>query len=270
MVLKQLMARIEARIKSNSEAKQKLNSNERGGSLCKNSVTKSNSLARGYYRFNLVEKRIMEALISQLNPMNPDRTQLQKLELSASDYAKTFDVSEKHAYEHIESAVSGLMHKVFNVSHTDGREEFTLMSNAKYITGEGRITCSFNPYVTPHLIGLKQQFSKYPLSASVNFKSSYTWRIYEILVSWAKDPALTDGVLAGWFTMELDEFRKMLGIPKSYKFNDVKRRVLDVSQCELDEKANITLEVEYIKTRRKVTHLKFTFAEIKQASSVLI
>ena len=263
MSLKQLMARIESRIKLVVENNEQPNDKDEARDLSSNSVTKSNSLARGYYRFNLVEKRVMEALISQLNPKSINTSQLQKLELKAIDYAKTFNVSEKHAYDHIENAVSGLMHKVFSVQNPKGREEFTLMSNAQYMAGAGKITCSFNSYVTPHLIGLKKRFSKYPLSISVDFKSSYTWRIYEILVSWAKDPKLTDNILAGWCTIEVEEFRQMLGVPKSYKFNDVKRRVIELTKEELKQKAKIEIEVEYIKTGRKITHLKFTFAEIK-------
>lgn len=262
MNLKQTMARIEARVKQRNYSEHAPNDKEESRSLCDNSVTKSNSLARGYYRFNLIEKRVMEALISQLNPQSKNITQLQVLELKAVDYAKTFDVSPKNAYEQIESAVHSLMHRVFSVSRKDGREEFTLMSNAKYLSGEGKIICSFNSYVTPDLIGLKNKFLKYPLNIAVNFKSSYTWRIYEILVSWAKDPKITDGVLAGWCTIEIKEFRQMLGIPESYKFNDVKRRVIELSQKELKNKAKIEFDIEYIKTGRRVTHLKFTFAEM--------
>lgn len=257
------MAKIESRIKHNSEIKTLPNKKEEGRNLIENSVTKSNSLARAYYRFNLIEKRVMEALISQLNPQFENVSQLQKLELKAIDYAKTFNVSEKNAYEHIESAVGGLMHKVFSVLNHKGREEFTLMSNAQYIDGEGRITCSFNHYIVPHLIGLHRTFTKYPLVNTVNFKSSYTWRMYEILISWAKDPKYTDGVLVGWFTMDIEELRKTLGIPKSYKFNDIKRRVLDLSKMELKQKSNIELEIEFVKMARKVSHIKFSFAEIK-------
>ena len=262
MNLKQTMARIEAKIKQKSYSESVPNDKEESRNLCENSVTKSNSLARGYYRFNLTEKRVMEALISQLNPQSKMLSQLQVLELKATDYAKTFNVSKKNAYEQIESAVHSLMHRVFSVSRGNDREEFTLMSNAKYSSGDGKIICSFNSYVTPDLIGLKNKFLKYPLEVAVNFKSSYTWRIYEILVSWAKDPKVTYGVLAGWCTIEIKEFRQMLGIPKSYKFNDIKRRVLELSQKELKDNAKIEFDVEYIKTGRKITHLKFTFAEI--------
>jgi len=263
MNITQLMARIESRIKLDSKNKNKPNNPEEGRNLNENSTTKSNSLARAYYRFNLIEKRVMESLISQLNPKCEAVSQIQKLELKAIDYSRTFNVSKKHAYEHIENAVGGLMHKVFSISTPKGREEFTLMSNAQYVDGEGKITCSFNPYIVPHLIGLHQKFTKYPLVATINFKSSYTWRMYEVLVSWAKNPKHTDGILAGWFTMEINELRQTLGIPKSYKFNHVKLRVLDLAKIELKQNLGIELEIKYIKTGRKITHVKFSFAEIK-------
>lgn len=261
--MKQLMAKIESRIRNDSAIKVVPNKKEESGNLDGNSVTKSNSLARAYYRFNLVEKRVMESLISQLNPEVKSISQLDKLELKAVDYARTFKVSEKNAYEQLERAVTGLMHKVFSVPNRKGREEFTLMSNAQYINGEGRITCSFNHYIVPHLIGFHRKFTKYPLAKTVNFKSSYTWRMYEVLVSWAKDPKYTDGILVGWLTMDIEEFRQTIGVPISYKFNDIKRRILDLAKIELKQKARIELEIELIKTGRKVSNIKFSFSEIK-------
>jgi plasmid replication initiation protein len=261
--LQQMMANIEARIRSKDEVKNSSNNIEEGRDLCENSVTKSNSLARGYYRFNLVEKRVMEALISKLNPQISDKFSLQKLELKAIEYAKAFNVSEKLAYRDIESAISGLMGRVFSVPITDGREEFTLMSNAQYLEGDGKITCSFNSYITPHLIGLIKKFTKYPLQIASNFKSSYTWRMYEILVSWAKDPKVTEGILAGWFTIEVTELRQMLGVPESYPWGMFDKQIIQTAKKELLEKANIEVEIERTKSSRKITHLKFIFAETK-------
>lgn len=261
--LKQMMAKIEARSRSKENGDNQQNQTQEGRDLSLNSVSKSNTLARSYYRFNLVEKRVMEALISQLNPVSKDTFQLQKLELKAVDYAKTFGISEKHAYEQIESAVSGLMGRVFSIPIKDGREEFTLMSNAQYLGGEGKITCSFNLYITNHLVGLRQQFTKYPLKLAANFKSSYTWRIYELIVSWAKDTKLTGGLLAGWHTFEVDDLREMLGIPKSYQWCHIKTQVLDIAISELKESLNIETQIEKIKTGKKITHLKFIFAQFE-------
>lgn len=264
--LKKMLDKIELLAKIQDKEKNKPNEIIEGRDLTENSVTKSNSLARSYYRFNLVEKRVMETLISQLNPTSTDTFQLQKLELKAIDYAKTFKVSEKNAYEHIESAISGLMGRVFSIEIPKGREEFTLMSNAQYLAGEGRITCSFNSYLNKHLVGLRGKltpYTKYPLIITSNFKSSYTWRMYEIFVSWAKDPKLTNGKLAGWCEIDVDELRLMLGVPASYKWHDFQRQVLDVAKKELKEKANIEIEIEKIKNSRKISKLKFFFAEIR-------
>jgi len=263
--LKQMVDKIEAISRAKDREKNKPNEIVEGRDLTENSVTKSNSLARSYYRFNLVEKRVMEVLISQLNPMSQDTFQLQKLELKATDYAKTFGVSEKHAYEQIESAVSGLMGRVLSVAHPKGREEFTLMSNAQYIAGEGRITCSFNSYLNKHLVGLRGKltnYTKYPLKITANLKSSYAWRMYELLVSWAEDPKYTGGILAGWCTIEVEELRNMLGVPKSYQWCHFQEQVLDVAKAELKEHANIEIEIERSKTGKKITKLKFIFAEM--------
>lgn len=259
--LKQLIAKIEARSRDLKNEYSEQRNEKEGRDLSTNVVSKSNTLARSYYRFNLVEKRVMECLISQLNPISKDLIQLQKLELKAIDYAKTFGISEKNAYEQIESAVSGLMGRVFSVPIKDGREEFTLMSNAQYLSGSGKITCSFNIYITNHLVGLRKKFTSYPLKIAANFKSSYTWRMYELLVSWSQDRNITGGILAGWCSIEVNELRDLLGVPKSYQWNDFQRQVLDIAKSELKEHAKIQMEIERTKTGRKISHLKFVFAE---------
>lgn len=261
--LKQLMTKIEARVKARSENENKPNVPTEGRELINNTVTKSNALSRAYYRFGLVEKRVMEALISQLNPQsNPN--DLQAIVLKATDYSKIFNVSEKHSYDHLGSAVDALMHRVITVIQPDKIIKMNITTEAIYEKNKGIITVTLSPKIVPHLLGLRSNFTKYPLKISANFKSSYTWRIYELLVSWAENPKFTDGLIAGWCTIKFDELCQMLGVPISYKFNDFDRRVLSVIKAELKQKANIEMEIERIKTGRKVTHLRFTFAEMRQ------
>jgi plasmid replication initiation protein len=232
-----------------------------GRDLERNSVTKSNVLARAYYRFNLVEKRVMEALISQINPKFDSVVDLQKLTLRAVDYARIYNVPPKIAYRDLEAAVSALMHRVFSVKGAKGREEFTLMSNAQYLDGQGAITCSFNSYIVKHLIDLRAKFTKYPLKTTASFKSSYSWRFYELLVSWAKDPKFTDGLFAGWCSVGVDELREMLGVPPSYQWINFKNQVIDVAKKELESNLGILVELKYLKTGRKITSIKIIFSE---------
>lgn len=258
--LDKILERIQAKItaKSLQINQENVTSEEKG--IYQNSITKSNHLARSYYRFTLTEKRVSEALISLLNPK---RNADQSVELNATDYAKAFGVNRKHAYSDMNKAVSSLMSKVISIKTPEGREEYALMAKAQYIDNEGKIICTFNPLVTPHLVGLRARFTKYPMKMIADFASTYTWRIYELLMSWAKDLKITDGIVAGWFKLSVEEMRSSLGIPNGYRWADINTRVLKRAKNEIYEKCKIVIEYEFIKTGKKVTSVKFNFAETK-------
>ena len=208
----------------------------------------------------------METLVSQLHPLRTDN-QFQEIELTALTYSQAFNVDAKIAYRDLEKAVAGLMKQVISVAGEgveDDRIDFTLMARARYRKQKGKIICTFNPLVVPHLVGMSKKFTKYPLSQAVEFTSSYTWRFYELLMSWAKPKAETNGLIAGWLTVEVDELRGMLGVPKSYSWSKLETQILNTIQAELKQKANIQMNIERKKTSRKITHLYIEFIENEQ------
>lgn len=229
--------------------------------LVDNTVTRSNALARAYYRFTIPEKRIMEALISRLHPQRTDND-LQHIKLLATDYAKTY--STENAYRDLSTAAQGLMRKVITTTEGLNVIESSLMAQAVYTKTEGTITCTFNPLIVHHLIGMKAKFSSYPLNKVINFSSSYTWRLYELLVSWAQPKNNTGGVFCGWFDVDVDELRKMLGVPTSYNQGRFKKSVLEHVTNELLHKAEIRLQLTPKKTGRKITSYSIKFAENDQ------
>lgn len=255
---------IKAGIDSRSKAEHESIQFDSRHQLTDNVITKSNALCRAYYRFNLVEKRVMESIISQLDSRLFNGYQTQDVELKAVDYAKAFAVTEKSAYRELEGALDALLNRVITVKEGNRITKRPLMFRADYYKGEGRLVASFHPELIGHLIGLREKFASYPLIDSVNFKSSYTWRFYELMVSWAQDKRKTGGLLAGWFTIEVKEFRDMMGAPKSFQWIHLKERIIERSQKELLETANIHLTAEYIKKGRKITYIKFEFIEDDQ------
>jgi plasmid replication initiation protein len=265
-----------ARIRANIEANNKNTNKEADSSplhdLVDNTVTKSNSLARAYYRFSLVEKRCMEALISKLHPMRSDNL-LIDLELRATEYAKAFPDVGKHAYEHLEKAASELVRKVIATKKLDGGgnwSEMPLMSEVRYCKTEGKVVYTFNPKIVPHLMILRGKFTKYSLRTAANFTSSYTWRFYEILASWAQKKEKTGGLFAGWIdNQSVDELRGMLGVPESYNWATFEKKVLNLAIGELKEKANINVHLTQKKTVRKITHLSINFIEDDQVEMQL-
>lgn len=264
-----------ARIKANIEARTK-NANKEAQAdplhdLADNSVTKSHALSRAYYRLSITEKRCMEALISKLHPLRGDNDT--DLELTALEYAKAYNVPTNVAYRDISGAVDALMHRVISADRPHGKPgkiQLSVMDSAEYKDDEGKIVCSFGKKITPHLLGLREKFSSYPLKKAVNFQSSYTWRFYEILVSWAKDKKETGGKFAGWISKQpVDELREMLGVPDGYRWNMFETRVLDTAVQELRDSANVAVFIERIKTNRKITHLNISFIEDDQIEMLL-
>lgn len=255
-----------ARIRANIEAKNKNKNIEADNDplhdLSANTITKSHALSRAYYRIGLVEKRCMEALISKLHPMRMDNPQF--LQLSALEYAGVYKIPSNVAYRDISSAVSSLMDEKITAKRVDGKGkiEFTLMAKAEYMDDKGIIECVFNPLIVPYLVGLRDKFSSYPLKQAVSFSSSYAWRFFEILVSWAVPKHDTGGLLAGWIRKQsVEELREMLGVPESYTWGMFQKKVLDVVVLELKKNAKINIKFERIKTSRKITHLNIDFIE---------
>lgn len=239
--------------------------------LVDNTVTKSHALSRAYYRLSITEKRCMEALISKLHPLRTDNSS--DLELTALEYAKAYNVPTNVAYRDISGAVDALMHRVITADRPNGKPgkiQLSVMDSAEYKDDEGKIVCSFGKKITPYLLGLREKFSNYPLKKVVDFQSSYTWRFYEVLVSWSQPKQETGGKFAGWINRQsVDELREMLGVPESYRWNMFETRVLDVAIQELRNNARISVFIERIKTNRKITHLNISFIEDNQTEMPL-
>ena len=226
-----------------------------------NSVTISNALARAFYRSSTNEKRVMAMIVSKLDPRRTDNN-IQRIEIKAKDFIETYKTCPSNAYRDIAQAAQALIRKIIAIEEEGGNfTEYTLMCTATYKKKEGKIIASLNPDMQHHFQGLKEKFTSYPLGTASRFKSSYSWKLYELLVSWAKPPHLTKGVFAGWLTIEVDLLRKTLGVPKSYAWTKFNTEVLQRAQEELDIKANIKIEIMTKKTGRKITHLYIQFME---------
>jgi len=261
---KGLIARLE-KLKAKYEKKalktQQEVSNDPRHEIKENSVVKSNRLARAYYRFDIVEKRIMEAMISKLDSRLANEGQMQDIRLEASEYAGAFGVKLHKAYEEMAGAVHRLMRTVITIRESDDvKREYTLMVEAVYHKGEGHITATFNPKIAKHLVNLRERFLSYRLKQAVSFKSSYTWRLFEIMMSWKK----SDNPVAGWFTVSVEELKEMLGAPKNYRWVNLKQRALDKAIEEIGRELNIKVWYEPIKRGRKIEMLRFNFIEDEQ------
>ncbi len=133
------------------------------------------------------------------------------------------------------------------------------LSYCEYDSKRSIIICSFHPKLKPFLIHLKEKFTIYDLSIVTQFQSIYSIRIYQLLKQYLS---------IGKRTFEIGELREILGIDKEKYtvFKDFRRYVIDQAKKELDEKADISFDIEKIRECRKIKWLKFIILTKKSIS----
>lgn len=215
-------------------------------------ITKSNYLVEAGYKLTLNEQRLVLSAISQIDgrkPISKDNDFC----ITATEFAKMFNVPVKQTYEILEDTASRLYQRDIQTFDKDAksRERFRWVDGIKYWDGEAKITLSFSRHIIPYLTMLHEQFTTYDLKQISKLKTSYSIRFYELLVQFIK---------TGKREIKLDKLRKILEINEQYpRFYDLKKYVIKPSISEIRRLTDLRIEWDIIKTGRSVTGLIFVF-----------
>lgn len=126
----------------------------------------------------------------------------------------------------------------------------TFLINKKEKTLTVEVNSMF-AYLLNDLIG---NFTKFELESFVSLKSIYSKNLFKILKQWesVKEKAF-----------EIEEFKKMLVIPKSYRMSEIDKVVLGAIRKDLPQFFP-ELKIEKIKTGRKISSIKFSWKKVKE------
>jgi len=218
-------------------------------------VVKSNRLNTAIQNLSLAEIRLIQLAIIDSREHNKGLSSDTPLRINAMRYAEVFNVSKQTAYEALIDAETNLFERRFTfIDERDLKVKSRWISQATYLTGEGAIEVIFTPAVVNEITrihGIEQFFTKYTLEQTSQLKSLYAVRLYELLIQWRearKTPLF-----------ELEIFREQLGLGvDDYKrMSDFKRRVLDASVREINDKTDI--KVSYTQEKQGTTIVGFKF-----------
>jgi plasmid replication initiation protein len=111
----------------------------------------------------------------------------------------------------------------------------------------------------PHLFGLRGEFTQYKLKQASALRSSYSWRLFELLQSW---------IGTGHYQPTIEEFCLAMDVPESYKkdFKSIRIRVIEPAVAELIQKNNLIIRWDTQRAGRKVIGLDFKFQPNPQTS----
>ena len=220
-------------------------------------VKKADVVVRARYKLNPLSLKFVTSLIAGLK-RGDDINEVYQFKVK--DFKELTGLKRKDLYWAVKESLKELLEKpIYIPKGKDENDNSFLMLNwvasAEYKEGEGIVEFEISNKLRPYLLEAQKKFLKYKLENILSLRSSYSIRMYEILKDWFEMYSRYGNKAEK--IVSLKEFREILEIPKSYRFNNIKVQILEKAKTELEAHTDIIFDYEKIKTGRKVTHLKF-------------
>ena len=226
--------------------------------MCKQLVTKDNSLIGASYSLGVVEQRLIFLAIIEAREQKTLIEAGGLLRIYAQSYAKQFDVEKHTSYEAMKRAVEGLYEAGFAYSRVDqksgkiGHYKSRWVDKIGYIDDLGCVELVFASDVIPLITRLEARYTEYELKQVVGLQSEYAIRLYELIIQWRS--------IGKTNQISLAELREKLGLVDEYqRIESFKRRVLDLAISQINEHTDINAEYQQHKQGRVIIGFTFKF-----------
>lgn len=201
---------------------------------------------------NLIAK--IGGVDSQGSYLPPEKLKREYL-LTAKEFSENFNTDLTYSYRAVKEAVNKLMKTDIKIKEVGGYRRINVCSTAKYEDKKGYITIRFTEEIMPYLAQVTEKFTLYNLKEVSQFKSIYSFRLYELLQDF-KD--------TGYMVFSVSKLKESFAVGKKFKiYNDLKKRTFGHAVEEINATYKMNLKFEEIKEGRRVTSLKFTFNKTK-------
>lgn len=223
--------------------------------MSKNLVVKDNALINASYNLDLIEQRLILLAIAQSRKFEFDISADRRVQIRVSDYINIYNIQGRSVYENVKNACTTLFERQF--SYIEKQEKGVRVVKSRWISEiayndeQATIDFIFAPSVIPLISMLEKHFTSYELEQVANLNSKYAVRLYELLIAWrsqAKTPLISTESIRNRLGVQNNEYKLM---------GDFKKRVMDLSIKEINEKTDIQVIYEQHKAGRKI--IGFTF-----------
>jgi len=229
------------------------------GSLKHYKATRSNYLVEASYKQNINAQRVLLIGISKLNSK---ASELPKngVRITVEEFAETYKdaLDSKYAYEAFKEGAKYLYEG--SISRIDGKKRTDtrwLSQKEEYQSHDGFVTLFFSPQLKPYLLDIKTRFLSIALREIAMLKSIYSVRLYEYILAVHGSTHITKKNKP--ITITIDELKDKFGIKKTYKWFDIKRRVLEVAKKELKKSGQLLIDYTPIKRGRSIVAVEIFY-----------
>ena len=159
------------------------------------------------------------------------------------------------------------------ITNGEGKEEtVSWFSKVKINKGTGTVSVKFDESIEEYLFLLQNRYTQYKLSTPLAFKSKYSIRLYELLLSYIKKSELDNGK-ENEVSFTPDELKERLDAQNYVKFYDFRRFVLEKAVDEINTYSeDINVSYDYFYKGKVATKVNFiiTNAGAKQAYKAIL
>lgn len=204
--------------------------------------------------FKVRERNLIYALCYQLMEQESN-----VLEFDVKEIAKIANYSPTKAgdniYRSLEEAYKKIKNASISLKKENGVKHFVLFTVFETFEDIGKVKIRVNDEYRYLLNKITAPFTIQNLIEYTRIGSGYAQLTYSLLKEWEKLKKLR---------IEIEDFKRLLGVPETYDTANFNRLVIKPILKELPKYFE-GLELEKIKTGKKVTHLEFTWKARKES-----
>lgn len=153
--------------------------------------------------------------------------------------------------EEVIKLLKAIADKKIEVEKRDEREQFflSLFIYIGYNAEKQLIKFKFNEFTEGFYLKVKYIYDKNATDQFLLLKGKYSWQVYSMLKTCLYDKK---------YYASLEYLKNLFNIKDQYKlYADLKRKVLLVTQKEINEKTDIEFQFEEVKNQKKIIGLNF-------------
>lgn len=215
------------------------------------SVFISNEAINAQYDFTPTEMDIMALVIYKVQPSKP---WTDGITMYVNDIRTMKQGGSKAIYEGVKEALTGLVTKPYRIFDREFRKFFVcgFISSGEYEANTGKITITLTQKIHQLIVNIQREFTAFNVRSILMLKRKHSKRFYLLACQFAG---------TGVRNIKLDELRRNFGITDRYPtFADLDRYVIQPAIMEINEKTELQISVNPIKTGRAIDSLNIQIA----------
>lgn len=214
-------------------------------------VVKHNNLiqtvTRHKYELTVLEQKMIGYILSMIKPNHTLSDNHIVFDIQTFCKICGIDYDNGGNYAYIKNALEKLAQNSFWIDYGEGEMLFQWIVAPYIRKNSGIIEIDIPKKIMPYLVELKEKFTVYQLYQILALKSSYSIKLYELLLSYS---------FLEEYIFDLEEIKRLIQCPhKEYK--DFRRYALEPAIKEINEFTNLEVAWKAIKKGRSVQQIAF-------------